>query len=268
VSQSQTNAPISLHPRPSHPTQLTPDELTALFTRWQHDRDQDARAVLIERFMPLARSLARRYQGANEPIDDLVQVASLALLLAIDRFDTGRELSFATFAVPTILGELRRYFRDSGWSVRVPRAAKERALKVERAVKTIAARDGREPTIPMLAQYLEWPQQDVLVALEAGAAHHSASLNAPAHDDTESPSELIDTVGSDEDGYDRVEAELSLAAACRRLPWQARRAIALRFNEDLTQAEIGERLGTSQMQVSRVLRSALAEIRASIAQPV
>ena len=245
------------------PQQLTTDELSGMFDRWQLDRDPEARELLVARFMPLARKLALRYRGANEPLDDLVQVAGLGLLLAIDRFDAQRGVAFTSFAVPTILGELRRYFRDSGWAVRVPRATQERALQVERALKVLASRDGRDPGPAMLAEYLEWPLEQVLDALEAGAAHHSTSLNTPLHDDESAGGELLDTVGEIEHGYDRVDAELSFAAAIRRLPRQTRQAIALRFNEDLTQAEIGERLGTSQMQVSRLLRSALNDIRES-----
>jgi RNA polymerase sigma-B factor len=253
-----------------HPTarQRTDVDVLDLFERWGRDRDAGARDLLVERYMPLARKLASRYRGANEPFDDLVQVASVGLVLAIDRFDPDRGRAFSSFAVPTILGELRRYFRDSGWSVHVPRAAQERALTVERAVKTITASGAGDPTPSLIAEYLEWPLDDVLEAFEAGMAHHSGSLNTPAHD-TETPGdELLDTVPSTEEGYDRIDAELSLGAAIHGLPWQARRAIALRFTEDLTQAEIGARLGASQMQISRVLRAALADIRQSLDQHV
>jgi len=148
-----------------------------LFVRWQRDGDRRAREELVERYMPLARRLARRYLGAREPLDDLVQVASLGLVKAIDRFDAGRGNAFTSFAVPTILGELKRYFRDRGWSVHVPRGAQERALKVEETQRQLITRTGRAPTIHELAAYMELSLEEVLDALEAAAAHHATSLD-------------------------------------------------------------------------------------------
>jgi RNA polymerase sigma-B factor len=166
--------------------------------------------------------------------------------------------------VPTILGELRRYFRDSGWSVHVPRTAQENALAVDGAIRALSAGSAPTPSVQTIAEYLEWSVDDVLEALEALAGHHAASLDAPVDPtgDGNDPSTLLDTFSRIDDGYERVEASLTLADAMRRLPLTARTIIALRFAEDLTQAEIGERVGVSQMQVSRVLRSALKQIRA------
>src|SRR5437764_6961422 len=153
-----------------------------LFVRWQKDGDQRAREELVDRFLPLARKLARRYAGPREPFEDLMQVASLGLVKAVDRFDTERGTAFSSFAVPTILGELKRYFRDLGWSVHVPRGAQEQALKVEEAQQQLTSKTGRPPSVHELAEYLELSMEDVLDALETAGAHHSASLDAPRDD--------------------------------------------------------------------------------------
>src|SRR6201989_711247 len=150
-----------------------------LFVRWQQHGDHSARDELVGRFLPLARKLARRYAGAREPFEDLLQVASLGLVKAVDRFDADRGTAFSSFAVPTILGELKRYFRDLGWSVHVPRGAQEQALKVEEAQQNLTSRTGRPPTVDELALYLELSIEDVLDALETAGAHHSNSLDAP-----------------------------------------------------------------------------------------
>src|SRR5690348_7613202 len=150
-----------------------------LFARWQDQGDQLAREELVQRFLPLARKLARRYSGAREPFDDLLQVASLGLVKAIDRFDSTRGTAFSSFAVPTILGELKRYFRDLGWAVHVPRGAQELALKVQAAEQAISPRLGRTPTADELALYMEVSVEQVIDGLEAAAAHHATSLEEP-----------------------------------------------------------------------------------------
>src|SRR5204863_10137482 len=150
-----------------------------LFDRWQNHGDRTARDELVTRFLTLARKLARRYAGAREPFEDLLQVASLGLVKAVDRFDAERGTAFASFAVPTILGELKRYFRDLGWSVHVPRGAQEMALKVEEAQHRLSSRSGRSPTVQELAEYLELSIEEVLDALETSRAHHASSLDAP-----------------------------------------------------------------------------------------
>ena len=163
---------------------LTPRESEALFYRWQKLHDRTARDELVQRFLPLARKLARRYNVGHEPFDDLLQVASLGLVKAVDRFDCSRGNAFSSFAVPTILGELKRYFRDHGWAVHVPRGAQERAVKVEDAQQQLSVRSGRAPTVPELAEYLELSIEEVLESLETARAHHATSLDAP-HDDGE-----------------------------------------------------------------------------------
>ena len=237
-----------------------------LFVRWQQDGDQRAREELVERFMPLARNLARRYCGAREPFDDLLQVASLGLVKAIDRFDVDRGAAFSSFAVPTILGELKRYFRDLGWSVHVPRGAQEQALKVQEAQERLTSKTGRPPTVDELAQYLELDVEDVLDALETAAAHHSASLDAPREDRDDESGSLVDVFGEEDHHYELVEETATISEAARELTPRERRVIALRFAGDMTQTQIAREIGVSQMQVSRILRRALTHLR-ELTQP-
>ncbi len=231
-----------------------------LFERWQQDGDARAREQLIETFLPLARNLARRYIGANEPIDDLVQVASLGLVKAIDRFDTSRGIAFASFAVPTILGELRRYFRDTGWAVHVPRRAQEKGMLAEKTSRKLSAETGHTPSVRELAQYLEWDVSETLDALEAAAAHHAASLDAPSRRDDDEDWSLVDSLGANDERLELAEAWASIESVARDLSERELQVLRLRFNDDLTQSEIGAQVGVSQMQVSRILRSTLARL--------
>jgi RNA polymerase sigma-B factor len=232
-----------------------------LFVRWQRYGDQRSREELVARFMPLARNLARRYAGAREPFDDLLQVASLGLVKAIDRFDVSRGAAFSSFAVPTILGELKRYFRDLGWSVHVPRGAQEQALKVQEAHERLTTKTGRPPTVNQLAEYLELAVEDVLDALETAAAHHSTSLDAPREDRNEESGSLADLFGEEDHRYGLVDETVTISAAARQLSVRERRVLALRFVNDMTQTQIAQEIGVSQMQVSRILRRALARLR-------
>jgi len=232
-----------------------------LFARWQDHGDPRAREELVTRFLPLARKLARRYSGAHEPFDDLLQVASLGLVKAIDRYDTSRGTAFSSFAVPTILGELKRYFRDLGWSVHVPRGAQELALKVEEGRQQLMSRTGRPPSVPELAEYLELSIEDVLEALETAGAHHTASMDSPREDGEEDSGTLADAFGLVDDRFELVDAKVTIAEAARHLGARERRVLLLRFVEDLTQSQIAEMIGVSQMQVSRILRRALEQLR-------
>lgn len=233
-----------------------------LFLRWQRDRDQDARHALVERHTPLARSLARRYARASEPFDDLLQVALLGLVKAIERFDVDRGRAFTSFAVPTILGELRRYFRDCGWSVHVPRELQERALKLEQAQERLTGARGRPPTLVELAEYLELDVEQALEALRAGQAYRAVSLEAPRPSDRdgEAPT-LADGLGTEDERYELVEADASIAAAMKHLTHRERAILHLRFAQGLTQTEIATRIGLSQMQVSRIMRRSLDRLR-------
>ena len=233
-----------------------------LFERWQRDKDPRSRQHLVERYLPLARKLAARYHGrAGEPFDDLLQVASLGLLKAIDRFDPDRGTAFSSFAVPTILGELKRYFRDAGWSAHVPRGAQELALKVQEAEQALSSRLGRSPTADELALYMEVSVEQVLDGLEAAAAHHATSLQEP-HDELDGESRsLSDVFGEDDPRFEQIETRLTIASAASELSEREQLVLELRFKGGFTQSEIAKRIGVSQMQVSRILRRALARLR-------
>jgi RNA polymerase sigma-B factor len=233
-----------------------------LARRWRDDGDREAREQLFVRFLPLARKLAGRYPNAREPREDLVQVASIGLLGAIDRFDPDREVRFSSFAVPTILGELRRHFRDTGWSVHVPRGAQELSQRIDRASAQISADTGRPPRVAQLAEYLEISVEEVLEGLDAGTAHFASSLDAPAAmDDLDGVETVGERVGTEDERFGLIDARLSLAAGLSRLPYLERRALGLRIDSDMKQTDIAAQLGCSQMQVSRLLRRAATRLR-------
>jgi RNA polymerase sigma-B factor len=232
-----------------------------LFARYRERDDQAARDALVERFLPLATQLARRYHRGNEPLDDLVQVASVGLLKAIDRFDPARGTAFSSFAVPTIAGELKRHYRDKGWAVRVPRDLQELALRVDRATEPLFHKLGRAPTPSELADELGVTIEQVLEAHEAAAAQRADSLDRPVSDADQDAAQLGDTLGSDEPGYRRAEDLATVESMASVLSDREREILSLRFEEDLTQSEIGERVGLSQMHVSRLLRQAVERLR-------
>jgi RNA polymerase sigma-B factor len=231
-----------------------------LFVRWQRDGDRQARDELVQRFLPLVRKLARRYSGAREPFDDLLQVASVGLVKAIDRYDLSRGTAFSSFAVPTILGELKRYFRDLGWAVHVPRGAQERAVKVEEAHHMLSARSNRAPTVGELAEYLELSIEDVLDALETSRAHHASSLDAPYDDGEGESGTMVESFGDEDPSLLSADERVTIGAAARQLPQREREVLALRFVHDFTQTQIAEQIGVSQMQVSRILRRAVSHL--------
>jgi RNA polymerase sigma-B factor len=235
---------------------------TELFHRWQRERDFGAREQLVHMHLGLARRLASRYARTQEPLEDLIQVASLGLVKAIDRFDADRGVAFATFAVPTILGELKRHFRDTGWSLHVPRKLQELVLKVQEGQATLSSRTGRSPTVLELAEYLELPSEEVVEALEAMGAHHAGSLDAPIDGRSEEGTiSQHDAIGFEDASYARFESSASLAAAVSELSEADQTVLALRFRQELTQREIAGRIGVSQMQVSRILRRIGKELR-------
>jgi RNA polymerase sigma-B factor len=214
---------------------------------------------LVVRFTPLARSLALRYRGGVERTDDLTQVASLALVKALRGFDPERGRSFKAYAAPTILGELRRHFRDHSWRLHMPRSLQERSLAVERASDALSDELGRSPTVAQIAERLELDEEDVLDVLQARESQRSVSLDTPVRRDEPESVPKIETVGGDEIGFDAVEAQFAIER-CATLTDQERTAVELRFTEDLNQYEIGARMGVSQMQVSRLLRRGLARL--------
>jgi RNA polymerase sigma-B factor len=232
-----------------------------LFARWRRHRDLRARDELIERFLPLARKLARRYASASEPYDDLVQVASLGLVKAVERFDPDRGFAFTSFAVPTIVGELKRYFRDTAWALHVDRGAQERARKIAEAQEEIGAHTGRAPTIHELAQYLEMTEEDILDGLQTADAYDAVSLDAPMAGEDAEMSSRLEVIGAEDDRLQLIHTQATIFAAAKHLSPRERQILFLRFGADLTQSQIAERVGVSQMQVSRLLRRSLQRLR-------
>src|SRR5262245_36755016 len=213
-----------------------------LLERYHHGGDQAAREQLVQRFLPLARQLARRYQRGGEQLDDLVQVASLGLLKAIDRFDPERETAFSSFAVPTILGELKRHFRDKGWSVRVPRDLQELAVKVDRVGDAMSRELGRAPTAAEIGERVGATPEQVLEAREAAGAYRAVSLDRPRNEEDEE-GELVDAFGSEDHGFAVAEDAATVERLMRVLSDREREVLRLRFEEDLTQSEIGDIVG-------------------------
>jgi RNA polymerase sigma-B factor len=226
--------------------------------------DTAAREELVRRFLPLARQLAYRYQRRGEPIDDLVQVASVGLLKAIDRFDPARQTALSSFAIPTILGELKRYFRDYGWSVRVPRSLQDRALRVEQVTEALWREQGRPPTPAEVAEHTQNTVEQVHEARQAAGAHWAISLNQTADgQDGVSPA---DSLAVDEPGFLRAENAATAERLMRVLTDHEREILRLRFSEDLHQTEIAERVGISPTQVARVLRRSIEALHETTTQ--
>ena len=236
------------------------DEVRTLLRRWHEEGDRAARAELVERMLPLARSLARRYVGKGEPLDDLEQVASLGLLKAIDRFDVSREVRFTTFAVPTIAGELKRHFRDRGWMLRVPRDIQELSARVTRARETLTRDLGRSPTVDDVARTLGASVEQVLEALRAADSYRMMSLDEPLADGVGA----LEAIGEHDEGFERTEQRLMLRSGFDELAPREREILRLRFFEGLTQREIADEVGISQMHVSRLIRRSIDTMRDSI----
>ena len=255
--------PQGADPPPKRPQSANTREDRRLLIRYHDEKDMSAREELVERFLPLARQLARRYQRQNEPLDDLMQVASMGLVKAIDRFDPARGTAFSTYAVPTILGELKRYFRDSGWAVHVPRGMQERVMKLDQASQELHRRLGRSPSATELAQELDLSSEEVLEAMEAASAYDAISLEEQRSEssDPQEPT-YADQLGREEERYELVEYGATIAPTMKALSERERLILHLRFVEDLTQSEIADRIGVSQMHVSRLIRRALARLRA------
>ena len=237
-----------------------PEEEEALFKEYAHSRTPEVRNKIVERYAGLAAALARRFDRRGEPLEDLIQVANLALVGAVERFDPTQGAAFSSFATPTVLGELKRHFRDKTWSVKVPRGLKELHLRVGPAVADLHAVLGRGPTINELAEHLGVSEEDVIEAMEAGAAYRPGSLAQPdvggeARDDR--------ALSEAEPGYGDVEARMTVRSLMAQLPERERNIVYLRYFEGLTQSEIADRIGVSQVHVSRLLREALARLASS-----
>jgi RNA polymerase sigma-B factor len=226
-----------------------------------------ARETLIRRYLPLARHTARRFHRGSDSLDDLYQVACYALVKAIDGFDPDRGLAFTSYAIPTMSGELKRYARDTGWGMRVPRGLQERVLDVERAIADLTGRMGRSPTPSHIAKEIGLTSEEVLEAIEAGSNHVLESLDTPLSFDGDSATR-IDSIGAIDVRYDLVDDAQAVAPVLRDLPERERTILSLRFGEELPQSEIAQRLGISQMHVSRLLRRTLDDLAEKVEQPL
>lgn len=235
-----------------------------LIRRYRQDDDEAAREGLVERYIPLARRLARRYQHSGEELDDLYQVASLALLKAIDRFDPDRGSDFSSYAVPTILGEVKRHFRDHTWAVHVPRDLQERTLKVSGAIEELGKSLGRAPSVSELSEKLDMDAEAIVEALSATDAYAALSLEAEPTRDPDAVT-LGESLGEEDPGFEVAEYGAAIQGTLREMPERERLVLHLRFVQDMTQTQIAERIGVSQMQVSRLIRRAVSSLRASAA---
>ena len=247
------------------------DQATELFAELRAlDRDtaryDELRDELVTRFLPVAHRLARRFRNRGEAMEDLEQVATLGLINAVDRFDPGRGADFLSFAVPTVLGELRRHFRDATWSMRVPRRLKELHLAISGAVGELSQRLGRAPTPTEIAHHLELPKEEVFAGLEVSLAQRSASLDEALQQGEQEGLSLGDTIGSDDPQLSAVDERESLHPLLDHLPERERKILVLRFVHNLTQTQIAEQVGVSQMHVSRLLGKTLTRLRQGLSR--
>ncbi len=271
VDGSDRLEPARITEQPIAHSETSDDEPDSGLSRAQEDRrlliryhrqgDQHAREELVQRLLPLARRMARRYRRSDEPLDDLVQVATLGLIKAIDRFDPARETAFSSYAVPTMLGELKRYFRDNGWAVHVPRGMQERVMQVDNAVKELSRKLGRSPSAAEVAEATGATAEQVLEAMEAASAYDAVSLESYRFGDEGDGETYAESIGVEDERFELVEYGATIEPTLQALPARDRIVLHLRFVEDLTQAEIAERVGVSQMHVSRLIRRALERLR-------
>jgi len=233
-------------------------EVARLFARLP---DRQARDEIATRFMPFAEYLARRFAGRGEAVEDLTQVAHIGLLNAIDRFDPGREVQFSTYAAATIVGELKRHFRDKGWALRVPRRLQEIAVRINRSLPELTQTHGRSPTIPELAAHLDVTPDDIVEAMDAVQAYSTSSLDTPVGEDAKAP---VDSLGGEDPSIELLDEWSSIAPAVAELSARDRRVLFLRFFRGLTQSEIADDVGVSQMHVSRILTQTLERLRNAV----
>jgi RNA polymerase sigma-B factor len=224
-------------------------------------RRQRARDSLVEQHLPLVEHLARRFRNRGEPYDDLVQVATIGLIKSVDRFDLGRGVEFSTYATPTIVGEIKRHFRDKGWAVRVPRRLQELRLSLASATSELSQKQGRSPTVSELAAHMKITDEEVLEGLESANAYSTLSLDAGDSGSGDEPMPVADTLGSEDEGLEGVEYRESLKPMLEQLPPREKKILMLRFFKNMTQSEIAEEIGISQMHVSRLLARTLAQLR-------
>jgi len=232
-----------------------------LLVRLRDHRDQLAREELITRYLPLVKSLARRFASRGQPVEDLIQVGSIGLIKAIDRFDLNRGVELSTYATPTILGEIKRYFRDKGWAVKVPRALQDLNVRLNRVIEQLTVELHHSPTISELATAAGVSEEEVVEALESGRAYSSVSIFSGGTNDDDESMELLDCLGGEEAAYEVFEQRRVLAPAMERLDPRERLILHLRFYEGMTQTQVAARIGISQMHVSRLIRKSIDNLR-------
>ena len=244
---------------------LEKEEIRALFESYQAAESEEEKLAyrerLVEQFIGLVEFLARRFRNRGEPLEDLVQVGTIGLLKAIDRFDLERQVEFSTYATPTIVGELKRHFRDKGWAVRVPRRLQELHLELTKVVGHLGHDLGRSPTVAEIAQAASISEEEVLEGLEIAQAYNFTSLDAPIDTGDGGSTSFADQLGEDDEHLENLEYRASLAPEMAKLPERDRTILYLRFFKGLTQSEIADRLGISQMHVSRLLNRTLSQLR-------
>ncbi|MET0513616.1 MAG: SigB/SigF/SigG family RNA polymerase sigma factor [Thermoleophilaceae bacterium] len=235
------------------------EEDRELLYRYHEGGDTSAREELIEHHLPLVRSLARRYAGRGEALEDIEQVGAIGLIKAIDRFELEREVSLATYATPNVVGEIKRHFRDKGWAIRVPRALQELNAAMSGAIERLTGRLARSPSIAEIADELKTTPEDVLEAMEVGSAYSTVSLSTgPSGEEDLDP---LETIGNEDSGFERSEDRAALEPALERLAPREREILRMRFEEGLPQTQIAQRVGLSQMHVSRLIRKSLSTMR-------
>jgi RNA polymerase sigma-B factor len=261
-----TDAAAVPAPRWSDRDRAREAELLDLIAELPEDdpRRTAARDEIVTMHLPLASFLARRFRDRGESLDDLTQVATVGLIKAVDRFEPDRGVQFSTFATPTMVGEIKRHFRDKGWAIRVPRRLQELRLSISRATAELSQSTGRSPTVAELAAYLDVTEEDILEGMESAQAYATLSLDASSADGTEEGATLVETLGEDDPGIGEVEARQTLDPLLAGLPPRERRIIQMRFFENMTQSQIAEQVGVSQMHVSRLLAKSLAQMRTEL----
>jgi RNA polymerase sigma-B factor len=233
-----------------------------LLRRYHQQGDRGARELLVQRHLPLVRALARRYAGRGESLEDIEQVGAIGLIKAIDRYELSREVALTTYATPNVVGEIKRHFRDKGWAIRIPRGLQELNAKMSSTIERLTAKLGHSPSIAEIADELQTTPEQVLEAMEAGSAYAPVSLSAGPT--SEGELDPMETIGSEDSNFERTEQRASLEPALEMLPDREREILRMRFEDGLTQTQIAEQVGVSQMHVSRLIRKSLARMRAEL----
>jgi RNA polymerase sigma-B factor len=244
----------------SAPTSQTDDR--ELLRRYHVEGDRSARELLVQRHLPLVRALARRYAGRGESLEDIEQVGAIGLIKAIDRYELSRDVALTTYATPNVVGEIKRHFRDKGWAIRIPRGLQELNSKMSSTIERLTAKLGHSPSIAEIAVELQTTPEQVLEAMEAGSAYAPVSLSAgPSGEGELDP---METIGTEDANFERSEQRASLEPALEMLPDREREILRMRFEDGLTQTQIADQVGVSQMHVSRLIRKSLARMRAEL----